>query len=169
MRRWRRWMTFGAAAGVVAAGVTAGMIAHAATTWNGLPIVHEVPASLSASEYLDAGDIHLVLQPLSGPVPTTAAEALSTAEQGVNLSQFNGAPPTTLLGKVTIEETISPSSSSSGTWNPIEGVPMWLVTFTAPAAFQACAIPSPDCQWVTHFTQLVNADTGQASEGFFTP
>lgn len=169
MRRWRRWMTVSVGAVVVVTAATVGMVVQATSTWNGLPIVHDVPSALPTSEYLDAGDIQLVLQPMPGSTSVSAAQALSTAEQGVNVSQFDGAAPTTLLAKVTIEETLPPPGSSSGTWDPIERVPMWLITFTAPAAFQACSIPSPDCQWVTHFTQLVNATTGQPSEGFFTP
>jgi hypothetical protein len=162
-------MMIAAGTGVLAAAIAAGVVVHATTTWNGLPIVHEVPTALTTSEYLDAGDIDLILQPLSGSTPVSAEQALAVAEHGVNIQQFTGGAPTVLLAAVTIEQTLPPPGSSGATWHPVSRVPMWLVTFTAPAPFQGCAIPSPNCQWVSHFTQLVNAETGQASYGFFTP
>jgi hypothetical protein len=144
---------------------------RADSTWNGLPIVTDVPTSPPGSGvYLDAGDVHLVPTPDLARVRVTAARAIQVADRQVNTAYFDGAAPTALLANVTIEDTLPPAGSPSGvSWAPYQLVPTWVVTYAAPARFQACAEPSPDCEWVTHWNELVNADTGQAAEGFYTP
>jgi hypothetical protein len=141
--------------------------------------VDEVPSSLP----LVGVDVNgqAVLKPLavspSGALSESAA--IQAGRAIVNAQPFAA---TALEASVTVPDSLPPPSASPAeSFNPIQDVSAWVVTFTSPSPVNVAvgAVPTTPAPasgvgqsgpeiLVTHFSVVLDATTGQYVYGFFT-
>lgn len=105
--------------------------------------------------------------------PLSAMQALTIARSYVNAQNF---PATTVEADVTLPGSVPPSGATdTSEATMIQNVPSWVVTFTSPTPtavdqggyFPNATTPANETP-MSHFSVVINAQTGQFVMGFFT-
>lgn len=97
----------------------------------------------------------------------TSDQAITAARSFANAQPF---PATALEADVTLQGSIPSSPSAAGTYNSIDQVPVWVVTFTSATPINVGqGGPGAPAVNVTHYSVALNATTGAFVLGFFTP
>ena len=107
----------------------------------------------------------VLLPPSSGDVATIDPfQAIDAASAHMDKTL----DPTALLARVTVPGTIPPSDSPVP-FRAIEDRLAWVVTFTLDKPEEAnLGKPQAGLLWVTHYSAVLDADSGEFLTGFFT-
>jgi hypothetical protein len=130
--------------------------------------VTEVPSSLPAGGVqLQDGDIVLTPWASTPSGAMSADEAIAAARVFADSHPY---PATALQADLTQPGSIPPSQGAAGSYNTVDHVPVWVVTFTSPTPTDVGqGGPGSSPVYVTHYSVAVDAGTGKFVLGFFEP
>ena len=139
----------------------------------------EVPSTLPAAG-VDINHQVTLIPPTVAAPPISASKALAIARTYANAQPF---PARVLAANVTVPETVAsaatatapPGSRQSIHSRSIDNVPSWVIAFTSSKPttvaqggyFPNAKVPAR-IQTASHFSVVINANTGQFVVGFFT-
>ena len=124
-----------------------------------------VPTSIPPNG-VNVNDQVILMPPASDDSAMDASAAIKTASQYAE----NGLDPEALLAKVTVPGTIPPPDTDIEFNNPIRDHEAWVVTFTSPAPMVFGGKYGSEGNGITvsHFSVVIDSDTGDFLIGFYT-